>query len=65
MDFVDLDAEGFAMIHFIKNQLYSDNRFVASYIIIPDPKDQENKFMFILTLENLFYMSFKSKKKVH
>jgi hypothetical protein len=52
------------MMHFIKKGFYSANKFVAAFMITPDVKDPENKFMFVLTMEDLFYMSFKTKKKV-
>lgn len=42
-----------------------DNRFVAAFMILPDPSEQENKFLLVLTMENIVYMSFKTKKKVY
>jgi vacuolar protein sorting-associated protein 13A/C len=63
-EFNPVDAEGFAMIHFIKNGLLMNDRFVSAYFIIPDVKEPDNKFMLVLTIENFVYMSFKTKKKV-
>ncbi|CAD8058857.1 unnamed protein product [Paramecium sonneborni] len=63
-DFKPIDAEGFAMIHFLKNGALQNDRFIASYLIIPDVQEQENKFMLVITYENFIYMSFKTKKKV-
>lgn len=64
MDYIDLDAEGFAMIHFLKKGDLMENRFWSAYLILPDKNELDNKYMFVMTLENLIYMSFKTKKKV-
>ena len=41
-----------------------NNRFMSAFLIVPDEKSPENSFLLILTLENIIYLSFKSKKKV-
>ena len=41
-----------------------NNRFMGAFLIVPDLNDKDNSFLFILTLENIMYLSFKSKKKV-
>jgi len=63
-EYNDLDAEGFTMIHFLKKGELMNNRFMSAFIILPDPNEKENKFILVSTLENLIYLSFKSKKKV-
>lgn len=42
-----------------------NSRFVAAFMILPDPKDEAEKYLLVLTLERLIYLSFKSKKKVN
>lgn len=53
------------MIHFLKNGTLMNNRFEKAFLLIPDLKEPENKFMVVLTVENFIYMSFKTKKKVY
>lgn len=53
------------MIHFLKNGTLMNNRFEKSFLLVPDIKEPENKFMVVLTVENFIYMSFKTKKKVN
>lgn len=52
------------MIHFLKGGILQNDRFIASYLIVPDVKEPENKFMLVITFEHYIYMSFKTKKKV-
>lgn len=51
-------------MNLIKKGKFMDNRFMSAFLIVPDKKDSKNSFLLILTLENIMYLSFKSKKKV-
>lgn len=42
-----------------------NDRFEKAFLLVPDIKEPDNKFMFVITVENFIYMSFKTKKKVY
>lgn len=42
-----------------------NDRFEKAFLLVPDIKEPENKYMFVITIENFIYMSFKTKKKVY
>lgn len=41
-----------------------NDRFEKAFLLVPDLKEPDNKYMFVITVENFIYMSFKTKKKV-
>jgi hypothetical protein len=63
-DYFEFDAESFTTMNLIKRGEFLNNRFMNAFLIVPDLNDKENKYLLILTLENIMYLSFKSKKKV-
>lgn len=42
-----------------------NDRFEKAFLLVPDIKEPDNKYMFVITVENFIYMSFKTKKKVY
>lgn len=42
-----------------------NDRFEKAFLLVPDIKEPDNKYMFVITVENFIYMSFKTKNKVN